>query len=261
LLPPPQEDNATPKGSRQSSANPQRICGQSPCNRFRFRRKNHPKPGTIAIQVIGIAPGGRMTEGTAPMVAGAVVPSVTVTVCGAPPLTDTDVLDKVHVGGGLTTGLTLQVRLTVPVSEPDGATTKLNFALCPALMVWEVGEPEAAPTLKSGAATATPDRATVCGLPAALSVIVMLPARLPEAVGWNVTETWQLLPGANPVLQVFVSPKSPEAEMFVMFSIVLPMLATFMTWAELVVPTTCELNASGFGFSLGIGPSPVLQNG
>jgi hypothetical protein len=55
-------------------------------------------------------------------------------------------------------------------------------------MVWQVDDPEAAPTLKLGAATPAPDTATVCGLPAALSANVTLPARLPIAAGVNVTE-------------------------------------------------------------------------
>lgn len=139
------------------------------------------------------------------------VPTVTVIGCAALPLICTEAIDNPQVGAGLIIGLTLQLRFTAPVNDPVGVTTKLNFALCPALMVWEVDDPDAAPTLKFGAATPAPDRATVCGLPAALSANVTLPARLLIPVGVNVTEISQLLPAAKDALQVFVSPKSPEA--------------------------------------------------
>jgi len=87
------------------------------------------------------------------MAPAAVVPTVTVTGCAALPLICNEEPEKAHVGAGLTVGLRVQLRLTVPVNDPMGVTNKLNFALCPALMVWEVDDPEAAPTLKLGAAT------------------------------------------------------------------------------------------------------------
>ena len=51
------------------------------------------------------------------MFIGPIVDTVTVTDCGVP-LTCTEVLDKPQVGAGVTTGLTLQPRLTVPVKPP-----------------------------------------------------------------------------------------------------------------------------------------------
>ena len=68
------------------------------------------------------------------VVSGAVVAIVTVTVCAAVPLTCSEELDNVH-GGGLTTGLKLHVRLTVPLNDAEGVNTKLNCAFRPALMV------------------------------------------------------------------------------------------------------------------------------
>lgn len=47
-----------------------------------------------------------------------------------------------------------------------------------------------------------PERLTVCGLVAALSAISSTAARLPFAVGVNVTLTVQLLPAASVVPQV-----------------------------------------------------------
>ena len=47
------------------------------------------------------------------------------------------------------------------------------------------------------AGTPVPERATVCGLPAALSVTVLVPGWLPTAVGVKVTLMMQLLPTAR----------------------------------------------------------------
>jgi len=123
-----------------------------------------------------------------PAVDGEAVFTVTVTGCAELPLICTEELEKLQVGAGVAIGLMLQLRLTAPLKDSDGLTTKRNFALCPTLMVCEADDPDPAPTLKSGAVAPRPDRATVCGLTAALSVIVMPPARLLGEEGVNVTE-------------------------------------------------------------------------
>ena len=46
-------------------------------------------------------------------------------------------------------------------------------------------------------ASPTPERATFCGLPVALSLMLKLPVRLPLAVGLNTTLAEQLWPGAS----------------------------------------------------------------
>ena len=56
---------------------------------------------------------------------------------------------------------------------------------------------------------AAPVSATECGLPAALSVIVAAPVRLPAAVGLNVTLIEQLPPAATLEPQLSVLLKSP----------------------------------------------------
>ena len=48
-----------------------------------------------------------------------------------------------------------------------------------------------------------PDRATVCGLSEALSVIVRLPVRAPTWVGVKVTSILQLFPAARVLPQGF----------------------------------------------------------
>ncbi len=52
--------------------------------------------------------------------------------------------------------------------------------------------------------TPVPVRLAVCRLPAALSVIVMAPVRVPVAVGVNLTLIVQLPPAATEVPQLFV---------------------------------------------------------
>ncbi len=63
-----------------------------------------------------------------------------------------------------------------------------------------------------------PISATVCGLPGALSEMVMLPLRAPPAVGVNVTLIAQLAPAATLAPQLLVCAKSPLAPMLAMLS-------------------------------------------
>ena|ERR1700678_1833714 len=139
-------------------------------------------------------------------VVGAVVATVTDTVWLAPFVICTEELDKAHVGAGEPACVMLQLRLTVPLNDPEDAMERVKFAPCPALIVCDVGDPEAGPRLKL-APVATPEREIVCGLPVALSEMVIVPVRFPLVDGLNVTEIWQLLPAATDVLQVLVSSK------------------------------------------------------
>jgi hypothetical protein len=133
--------------------------------------------------------------------------------------------------------------VTVVVADPPAET--------------DVGEGAGAEIAKPGGAAPVPDKTIFCGLPEALSVIVMLPARLPVAVGVNVTEIWQLPPAARDVLQVLVSPKSPDAAIPVMLSALVPVLVKVTIWGLPVVPTVCEAKVNEFGLKSAIGPSPV----
>ncbi len=186
---------------------------------------------------------------------GAAVVIVAVTVT-AVPLSCTAEFDKLHVGTGVAVGVMLQLRFTVPVKLPAGATAIPNCAFCPAAMVCEPCDPEANPTVNSGAATPMPESATVCG-PPPLCVIVILPAAFPAAEGEKVTEIWQLLAMANEVPQVFVCAKSPEAEMPLMLSGAFPLLVRVAVCAVLVVPTVCEANVSAVGLRVATGPRAV----
>jgi hypothetical protein len=86
------------------------------------------------------------------VVTEAVVPTLTVTVCVPLPLICTEELESLQVGAGVNTGEIAQLRLTVPLYDTVPARSKLKLAVCPALMVWEVGDPEASVIEKSGAA-------------------------------------------------------------------------------------------------------------
>ena len=67
-----------------------------------------------------------------------------------------------------------------------------------------------------------PVRLTVCGLPAALSVIDNVPVRVPLCVGLKVTLMVQLASAARLEPQVFVRLKSPLAAILVILSAILP---------------------------------------
>jgi hypothetical protein len=118
------------------------------------------------------------------VVAAVVIVAVTV---AAVPLSCTAELDKLHVGPAVEDGVMLQLRFTVPVNVPAGATAIPNCAFCPAAIVCEAFDPESNPTVKSGAATPLPESATLCGAPP-LCATVITPASFPAAVGEKITE-------------------------------------------------------------------------
>lgn len=81
-----------------------------------------------------------------------------------------------------------------------------------------------------------PERATLCGLPAALSTMKMVPLRLPGAEGVKVTKMVQELPGATLGRQLSVSAKSPTGEMALMVSVEPPVLVSVTGIAAVVTP-------------------------
>ena len=82
-----------------------------------------------------------------------------------------------------------------------------------------------------------PVRLTVCGLPVALSVMVIVPGWLPVAVGVKVTVMAQLAAGATDVPQVLVWAYGELAAMLVRFSNAVPVLVRVTVCAALVVFT------------------------
>jgi len=113
----------------------------------------------------------------------------------------------------------------------------------PAVTVFEVG---LALSVKLPAATPVPVSVTVCGLIGALSVIAMVPLRVPVAVGVRVTLIVQLAPAARLAPHVFVTPKSeefvPVTLMLEMARLTLPVFERVTVCAALGVPTCCPVN-------------------
>ncbi len=105
--------------------------------------------------------------------------------------------------------------------------------------------------------SATPDKATLSGLSAALSVIVSLPVRFPPAAGVNVMLMVQLAPAATLLPQVLVWPKSPLAAMLLMLSTPFPVLLRVTLCAALVAPVSCAANGSVAVERLTTGPVAV----
>ena len=81
----------------------------------------------------------------------------------------------------------------------------------------------------------TPDRLTVCGLPAALLRMVRLPVSVPAAVGVKVTLMAHAAPGATLGPQLSVSPKLVST-VIPRRRFCVPVLVTVTVWAGLVVP-------------------------
>src|SRR5580692_4228285 len=78
-----------------------------------------------------------------------------------------------------------------------------------------------------------------CGLPLASSVTVIAPLRAPVVVGVNVTLIEQDMVAASVAPQVFVSAKSPELAMDMIFRVTLPLFFNVIILAgELVVVTS-----------------------
>ena|SRR5690242_16625696 len=72
---------------------------------------------------------------------------------------------------------------------------------------------------------------TICGLPVASSVIVMLPVRVPAAVGVKATLNVHDAPGFTVLPQLLVWAKSPAVAMLVMINGPLPVFFSVAGWA------------------------------
>ena len=87
-----------------------------------------------------------------------------------------------------------------------------------------------------------PVRLTDCGLPLALSAMVIAPLRVPVAVGVKVTMIVQLPPAATELPQVLFWAKSPPFVPVTAIELIVncapPMLVKVTAWGLLVVPVT-----------------------
>lgn len=127
----------------------------------------------------------------------------------------------------------LMLRAEFPVLLSVTVWAALVVPMAVELKVRLVGE-----TLASGALP-VPVRLTVCELGVALSVMLNVALKVPEAVGANVTLNVQLPPAATELLQLLVSPKSPGLVpvnvMPIMAKAALPVLLRVTVCAALVV--------------------------
>jgi len=107
-----------------------------------------------------------------------------------------------------------------------------------------------------------PDRATVCGLFGASSVMVIAPVRFPAALGLKVTLRVQLAPAATLAPQVPVQAKSlrsaPVMEILARCRVAVPVLLSVTGWDALLVPTRCSPKSklSGVRLTRGWVPFP-----
>lgn len=108
-----------------------------------------------------------------------------------------------------------------------------------------------------------PDRLTDCGEPAALSAMLIVPVRVPVAVGLNCTLRVHFAPSANVVPQVVRLPKtkSPEiAKGEEKVRAAVPVLVMVTNWAALVVPTVwlAKVSVDGERLIAGAEAAPTM---
>jgi len=103
-----------------------------------------------------------------------------------------------------------------------------------------------------------PVRGTTCGLPVALSLIVIVPAIAPEIVGMNLTVIVHCAPALRVLPQLFVSLKSPPGTMLVMLKAADPVLVSFTVFDELVVFTCWALKVRLVGDRVTVVPPAVV---
>jgi len=196
--------------------------------------------------------GQRGTVGT--RAAGRAVELIVICEVAVPPFGLMELGERLQVDPA---GAPEHVSAMVWLKPPVAAAVRVKVALCPALMVAELGEKL---TAKSGVAAVVqvPLRETEWGLPGAESVMVTEPVRLPVAVGVNFTFTVQLAPGFR-VEQLLVWEKSPLALMPVIVNAALPPLEMSKLLATLAVFNCCALNVRLEADKESRGPVAVLQ--
>ena len=141
-----------------------------------------------------------------------------------------------------------------------------TVTVCAALVVdnvWPVKVRLLAVRLTVGPLPA-PVRLTDCWLPGkslVLSVMIKVAVRLPVALGLKVTLTVQLVPPANELPQVVVSPKSPGLPpvnaMLLIIRAAFPVLLSVNVWALLVVPVVWLGKFRLVAVMPAMGPDPV----
>jgi hypothetical protein len=136
-----------------------------------------------------------------------------------------------------------------------------TVTVCAALIVPTAWPPNvnAVGAIPIATATPVPVNATVCGLPVALSVNVIVPLRAPAAVGVNVM--WNVHGAASTAMLghcARVAPaKSPLVVMLVNVTVVFPVFDTVKVSGELVDPKPSSPNGNGVGVIVIVAGLPV----
>ncbi len=125
---------------------------------------------------------------------------------------------------------------------PTGQSWLFGLFINEQALGWSPYRPTHTPVSVLGV-TAVPLRETVCGLPAALSVIVTVPVTLPVVFGASVTLMAQFAPAASVVPQVLVSAKFALTAIPEIVSGAVPVLVSVMSRGSLVEPTSSSPKA------------------
>jgi len=133
-----------------------------------------------------------------------------------------------------------------------------RVTICGALVVFRVTVPKLKLVGERVMSAPVPVSSTDCGLPVALSVIVMAPVRVPAAVGVNFTVIVHCNPAAREVPQLFVSEKSPLGTRLVKLRATVPVLVSFTVLDELVVLICWMLKVRLFGDRLTVVLPPLV---
>src|SRR5208282_1016136 len=135
-----------------------------------------------------------------------------------------------------------------PTGHAPSLTTHISPPCCPGLTHIPV---------RVLGVTAVPLRETVCGLPAALSVNVTVPVRLPVVFGASVTLMAQLAPAVSVAPQVLVSAKFALTAILVIVSGAVPVLVSVMSRGSLVEPSSSSPKVKLFAEKATLG-DPLL---
>jgi hypothetical protein len=214
-------------------------------------------------------------------VPGVPVP-VSVTVCGLPVPVSVNVIAPVRVPvpvglnvienthGAASSPMLGHCVSVAPAKSPDVTMLLKNngkfplfdtVTVCPALVVPTAWLPNvnAVGVIPIAPATPVPVNVTVCGLPVALSVNVIVPVRAPAAVGVNVI--WNVHGFASTAILghcASVAPaKSPVIAMLVNVTAVFPVFDTVNVSGVLVDPNPSNPNGNGVGVIVIVAGLPV----
>src|SRR6267143_1582181 len=202
---------------------PSRVCRRRVLNRH-INNDRASSSGTICridIGGVGLLGGGSIIP---------IAEMLTAEVTGVTPSVGVTGLTGVHVTGIV---VPVQVTVTAWLKPPSGVMVTLKLPVLPFLTVTVPG----AVNVKS---QPVPVNGTVCGLPPALSVIVSVPVRAPNAVGANVTLILQFAPAAKVAPQALLEiAKLPEAVIELIVRVALPLFVRVTVFAALVVVSNC----------------------